>query len=232
MFIVGLDTSGKEGGIALVEATATGVRPLGAAPLGGRMYSAEIIPQLTALLAAAGLPKNGVDAFAAVSGPGSFTGLRVGLATVKALADVWSLPIAAVSMLELLAAQHAARHETGANITVVMDAGRGELFAATYTARDAANDPAHREGDEMLLKLEEFLEWTGKAGASLITPDESVAARLRAANLTVELVARPTAAEVASYGYDMLQNGRITNPATLDANYVRRSDAELYGLKG
>jgi tRNA threonylcarbamoyladenosine biosynthesis protein TsaB len=226
LFIVGLDTSGKEGGIALVEATIAGVRVLGASALGGRMYSAEIIPQLTALLAAASLPKAGMDAFAVVSGPGSFTGLRVGLATIKALADVWSKPIAAVSMLELLAAQHAARSGADAapNITVVMDAGRGELFAATYSAEN----PAQRNGDEMLLKLEEFWDWMGKPGVSLITPDESVAVRLRAANLAIEQVPRPTAAEVATCGHQMLQHGRVTGAATLDANYVRRSDAELY----
>lgn len=255
MLIVGLDTSGKDGSLALAEAVDSSLRLLGEAALAGRMYSTEIIPQLTALLAGAERTKRNINAFAVVSGPGSFTGLRVGLATIKALADAWSLPIAAVSMLEVIAARslsHTAANPpvpalSLATTTVVLEAGRSELFAATFTLAS----PIKREGDEMILKFEEFIERFTRAekvhpadaslGASpasatpnarLITPDEPVAFRLRAASLTVQVVPRPTAADVAAYGYTMLQQGRTTTAATLDANYVRRSDAELYGTKG
>ncbi len=232
MLIVGLDTAGKDGSIALGDADGESYVQLGEATLANRMFSAEILPQLIALLATANRKKTDIDAFAVVCGPGSFTGLRVGIATVKALADVWSKPVAAVSMLELIAATdlQAAPLASQGEVTVVMDAGRGDLFAATF----APGDPVHRIGDEMLMKLREFLEAACPANSALparriLTPDESVAARLREAGLTVEVATRPAAREVAAYGARMIQRGEITDAASLDANYVRRADAELYG---
>ena len=71
--------------------------------LDGGTFSAQLVPQVAALLAKHGFGKQDIGGFAVVSGPGSFTGLRIGLAAIKALAEVLAKPIAAVSLLEAMA---------------------------------------------------------------------------------------------------------------------------------
>src|SRR5512141_3310282 len=105
MLILGIDTAGSNGSIALLR----NGELLELVPLAGRTYSAQLMPQISALLARHKLDKRAIDAYAAATGPGSFTGLRVGLSTVKALAEVTHKPIAAVSLLEALAWASVAR---------------------------------------------------------------------------------------------------------------------------
>ena len=68
----------------------------------GSAFSAQLIPEVAALLTKHGFARDDIDGFVVASGPGSFTGLRVGLAAVKALAEVLEKPIAAVSLLKAL----------------------------------------------------------------------------------------------------------------------------------
>ena len=72
-------------------------------PLTGGAFSAQLVPQIAALLEKHGHSKSDLGAFAVASGPGSFTGLRVGLAAIKALAEALQKPIAAISLLEAVA---------------------------------------------------------------------------------------------------------------------------------
>ena len=96
MLILGVDTSGKGGSIALVEFEEGNARTLEMVALEGGTFSAQLVPQIADVLNRHGLSKHAIDGFAVVSGPGSFTGLRVGLAAIKALAEVLQKPIAAV----------------------------------------------------------------------------------------------------------------------------------------
>src|SRR5215831_12292395 len=105
MLLLITDTSGKNGLVALASANsdAGNVTVLASAPLIGGTFSAQLIPQISALLDQQKLTKRELDAFVVVSGPGSFTGLRVGLAAIKALAEILGKPIVPVSLLEVLA---------------------------------------------------------------------------------------------------------------------------------
>src|SRR5205807_773356 len=130
MLLLATDTSGKNGSIALARiaagedargpaggtpallssgAAAPGrsargdVEVIEVVPLAGGTFSAQLVPQISALLAKHGFTKNDIDGFVVASGPGSFTGLRVGLAAIKALAEILDKPIAAVSLLEAIA---------------------------------------------------------------------------------------------------------------------------------
>ena len=104
MLLLAADTSGKHGSIALARCgPEAGCDVIEVVPLDGGTFSAQLVPQIAALLAKHGLGKLDIDAFAVVSGPGSFTGLRIGLAAIKALAEVLAKPIAAVSLLEAIA---------------------------------------------------------------------------------------------------------------------------------
>src|ERR1700739_816501 len=105
MLLLITDTSGKQGSVALArpgERDPRGVEVIEGAPLGGGAFSAQLVPQIAALLAKHKFNKADLDAFAVASGPGSFTGLRVGLAAIKALAEVLHKPIAKLSLLEVL----------------------------------------------------------------------------------------------------------------------------------
>jgi len=100
------DTSGRNGIVALArapQAEADEVQILESVPLAGGTFSAQLVPQITALLQKHGLSKSQIDAFIVVSGPGSFTGLRVGLAAIKALAEILQKPIVPMSFLEVVA---------------------------------------------------------------------------------------------------------------------------------
>src|SRR6185437_7620628 len=100
MLIVTIDTAGKNGSVGVFgyNVGAGGVAIAGQIEtLTGGSYSAELIPKLIQLLERAQRSKSEIDGFVVASGPGSFTGLRVGLSTVKALADALNKPIAAVS---------------------------------------------------------------------------------------------------------------------------------------
>src|SRR5271170_6785599 len=140
MFLLAIDTSGKDGSIALANCHADDCEIIGVAPLDGGAFSAQLVPQIAALLKTRGIAKREIDAFAATSGPGSFTGLRVGLAAVKALAEVLNKPIAAVSLLEAIA-----ESSTAANNVAAMDAGRKEIYTRQH------------DGSESLLTQEEFI---------------------------------------------------------------------------
>ncbi len=104
MLLLAIETSGKNGSIALGRGEANGSCTIVAtAELHGGTFSAQLIPEIAELLPKNGLTKHDVELFVVGSGPGSFTGLRVGLAAVKGLADALEKPIVAVSLLEALA---------------------------------------------------------------------------------------------------------------------------------
>src|SRR5947209_20293540 len=100
MLIVGIDTSGKHGGIALGQNDAGQCTLLEAAEIAGGTLSAQLVPQLASVLEKHRASKEDLGGIAVASGPGSFTGLRVGLAAVKGLAEILHVPIAAISLLE------------------------------------------------------------------------------------------------------------------------------------
>ena len=103
MLIVAIDTSGRKGSVALCRGDADSFEVLQLIPLEGGTYSARLMPTISSLLECNRFDKKDVDGFVVVSGPGSFTGLRVGLATVKGLCEVLQKPLAVVSMLEAVA---------------------------------------------------------------------------------------------------------------------------------
>src|SRR5205807_6468744 len=102
MLLLGIDTSGKSGGITLAQGDRDSFRILESSAIAGGMFSAQLVPTLAALLHKHGFKACDLDGFAPISGPGSFTGLRVGLSAVKGLAEVLKKPIAPVSLLEAL----------------------------------------------------------------------------------------------------------------------------------
>jgi tRNA threonylcarbamoyladenosine biosynthesis protein TsaB len=216
MLILAADTSGKNGSLALARVSAGQLETLEVVPLAGGTFSAQLVPQIAALLHHHGYSKREIDALVVVSGPGSFTGLRVGLAAIKGLAEVLGKPIAAVSLLEA-----AARSASSAGrVLAALDAGRGEAYCGEY---EVAAGHA-RMISEKLLKQSDI---AGTGAALVITPDRTVAEAIRAAAAKVEEIPYPRADVIARLGWEKLQRGEITTPEALEANYIRRSDAEM-----
>ncbi len=218
MLLLAADTSGKNGSVALarVEEGHPEVELLEIVPLAGGTFSAQLVPQISALLSKHGYGKEDLSAFAVVSGPGSFTGLRVGLAAIKALAEVLHKPIAAVSLLEAIACSGSQRRALAA-----LDAGRGEVYLGDY---ELGAPP--RMHSERLLTRDEFLEIA--KGGRVITPDPAIAEVARTAGIVVNQIPYPGTDVIARLGWAHLLRGETVSPETLDANYIRRSDAEIF----
>jgi tRNA threonylcarbamoyladenosine biosynthesis protein TsaB len=185
------------------------------------MYSAQLMPRIADALLQNKLQKAQVDGFVVVSGPGSFTGLRVGLATVKGLCEVLHKPLAAVSMLEAVALTHGC---PGQAATVVLDAGRGEVYVGEYEVSSEHAVVVR----EYIAKLNAFATETADGPGQLLTPDAKVAEALQAANADVRIVPAIQADEIGRIGIRKLLAGETANPATIDVNYIRRSDAEIF----
>ncbi len=249
MLLLVTDTSGKQGSVALARAgesaDASNVEMIGVAPLTGGTFSAQLVPQIETLLAQHGLSKNDIDAFVVVSGPGSFTGLRVGLAAIKALGEILHKPIIPVSLLEVVAwhdilvAQSARMAEPNIfPFAIALDAGRGQVFVGEF---QFVSPGGSRLGTvvgvrESLLTLPELVELTPAASLGLIASPDAAVLEFLNANLQsgsgVDNVARPDSAAIAWLGWRKLQAGESVSPEQLEANYMRRSDAELFVKSG
>ena len=214
-------------------------------PLQGGTFSAQLVPQIAALLSKHNLNKADIDAFAVVSGPGSFTGLRVGLAAIKALAEILRKPIAAVSLLEVIAfeaslSSHVSRNgdetaplpvvpaKSGREVLIALDAGRNEVFVGRY--KPVSEFPA--SVSESLLTLDELAEQARGSRQAVLTPDETVmqnvSSRIGTSDpFKVLRVDRPNAVSVARLGHKRLLAGHAVSPEQLDATYIRRADAEI-----
>lgn len=215
MLLLAVDTSGRNGSIALARCSAPNLcEILEVAALEGGTFSAQLVPQIASLLSGHGVSKNDLDAFVVVSGPGSFTGLRVGLAAIKALGEILGKPIAPVSFLEVAAVAGEAR----SSCLAALDAGRNQVYVGQYDGK--------RIVTEQLLTMQEFLN--SSKDFPVITLDANVTAVVRAAGFTVHQRARPRADAVATLGWQKIQSGEVVSPEELEANYLRRTDAELF----
>jgi tRNA threonylcarbamoyladenosine biosynthesis protein TsaB len=224
MLLLAIDTSGRNGSIALARGETTDkLEILELLPLAGRMYSAQLIPQLKIGLERHQLTKVDLDGFAVVAGPGSFTGLRVGLSTVKALADVLKKPIAAVSVLQ------AAARVTGTHghVIVGVDAGRQLVFVGDYEINPNMLISSSRE---VLVPLDDFVNSVEGSSAFIASPDRMVLDSARQRGVKINEIAAPQADTIARLGFEQLIAGRGITAEVLEPNYLRPSDAELFSV--
>ena len=213
MLTLAVDTTADSGSIALADEN--GVRdevPIHA-PQG---FSHVLFGEIDALLKRQTVSLREVELFAAAAGPGSFTGVRVGLSAIKGLAEVLGKRAIALSNLEVLS-----QFGTAAAHATIIDARRGEVYAAVYSG--AGNQLVH----EAVLPFEKFLnllnarnidprelEWVSQ-GFGLPEEFHVISAPQAIAGQTAMLAIRKA------------RTGLAQDPAAIVANYVRRSDAEL-----
>ncbi|HWZ44210.1 MAG TPA: tRNA (adenosine(37)-N6)-threonylcarbamoyltransferase complex dimerization subunit type 1 TsaB [Candidatus Saccharimonadales bacterium] len=225
MLFVSFDTSGKLGGISLAEGDHHSFRVIESSAIAGGTFSAQLVPTLASLLEKHGYKPADLRGFAAISGPGSFTGLRIGLSAIKALAEVLKRPIATVSLLQALASLSS---QPG-RVAAALDAGRSEVYFGLY----GLNAGRAAMIEEQLLSQPEFLERVKTCGAScLITSEAPLAALAASAGMQVQEAARPGSEIAACIGLRKLLAGETVSVEALDANYIRRSDAEIFSRPG
>ena len=185
-------------------------------------FSHLVFDCIRSLLQNANVSLNAIECYASASGPGSFTGVRIGLATVKGLAEAAGKPAVGVSNLRALASAG------NSDLRVpVLDARRGEVFAAAFDSQGRLLIP------ESVGPLPIFLaSLKNRGGAQIVTRDESwIRSQLTGTDyFTADLCQAPAtlAPAVALCAAADLAQGNAGDPAALDANYVRRSDAEKF----
>lgn len=226
MLILSLDTTTRAGSCALLRDD----RVLREYTGDASRDQAERLPgDLAALLEHEGIVVDAIDAFAVATGPGSFTGLRVGIATMQGLAMATGKPLIGVSAFDALAMRATgdsrATGATGERVATWIDAWRGEVFAAVYEDGQQAGAPVVVPPDRVLEELQ--------GRPTLFTGDGAAVyeARIRAmlgkaARFTTPIVPS-LAGTVATAAGQAFRRGDRPLPHAIRPIYVRRSDAEL-----
>ncbi len=217
MLLIAADTSGRAGVVALARGEIAGTcKLIEVFPLDGGAFSAQLIPQIAALLAKQGFSKKDIGGFVVVSGPGSFTGLRVGLAAIKALAEVLARPIGAVSLLEAIALV------SGLNgkVTAALNAGRQQVYIGEYEVSSGA-----RLINEGVAVADEFTNMV--RGQHVVTPSSEIAALAGNVAAEVHIVIAPEISAIAAIGWRKILAGETVSPESLEANYISRANAEI-----
>lgn len=212
--LLAIDTCGPTGTVALGRLNGLSVEILGQIELEGRSYSSTLVAAVGELLAQCSLTLRDVCATVAVNGPGSFTGVRVGLAAIKGLAEPSQIPVAAVSRLEVLAAKSGVPF-------AVLDAHRHEIFLRVVQTGG--------QGRELLAGAQELAAINPPPQIALC--DDAAALVLGAAWPATELIrtAPPTATDALALCASRVAAGEFADLAQLDGHYLRRSDAEIFG---
>jgi len=204
VMLIGIDTCGAVGTVALARWKEGAVSLVAQAELAGKTYSAELVPKIQELLEAEGLGPRDLEAVVVTRGPGSFTGVRIGVSSAKAFAEALEIPLLGVSRLAVLA--YKARTDAA-----ILDAGRGEFYVGT------------RAGEALFLPEEVRRQLDG----SLAVCEEKTAQAFPEAML----VDPPSAADALIFAAPRLLAKDFDDVATIDGNYLRRSDAELFARR-
>jgi tRNA threonylcarbamoyladenosine biosynthesis protein TsaB len=216
--VLGIDTTHEFGSLALVRGADLLDEIVIHAPAG---FGQVLFERVGALLERNRVAVEQVDCFAAASGPGSFTGVRVGLASVKGLAEAMGKPAAAVSNLRAVASFGSAPLRAA-----VLDARRGEIYGAVYDSAGRLVSP------ETVMKFPEWLAQLPDGELEFVSTDfapfAAALAGTRFASTLAVTAPRALAGAVARIASAAFERGESSPPAALDANYVRRSDAELF----
>lgn len=196
----------------------------------GEEYSSWLLPAVERALRAGFKSIEEVELFAVATGPGSFTGVRIGLTTVKAWAEVFGKPIAGVSRLEALGREAGMKEEL---VAAVIDGGRGQVFGALHRRISGQTEKLL---EEMVLPVEEFVELVGQRASGerveWVSTDPGMlegSEGWKARREQVAVVSSVLAPLIGKLGMEKAGRGEVVDALRLDANYVRRSYVE--GIK-
>lgn len=199
MRVLGIESTGEMLGVALVEGERILAEWMELAP---REHARLLLPRVAQLLEAVGAPRGeGVERVAVSAGPGSFTGIRIGMATARALAWGWDVAAVAVPTLAAIALDAG---PTSREIVPVVDARRGDVYAARF--RRLSPDEILRIEEDRALPLDELLDMARDAllvGPGADLHQETIRRRLGPGARAQLAVPAPRAGAVARLGARM-----------------------------
>jgi len=229
--VLGIETSGTTGGAAVIAGGRLAASLAFSSPT---LYSQRLLPGIEWLLGRAGIAIGDINGVAVSRGPGSFTGLRIGMSVAKAVAFANSAPVVGVSTLEALALR-AAGLATGLPVCAVLDARQGEVYAGLFRAADG---PVAQPGECIPMpnlerlqpdyagKLEGIAGWI--TGPTVFLGEGALRYRTELASafgpnflLAPAIRLLPSAEEVAAIGLARLARGEQDDPVMLEPDYLR-----------
>jgi tRNA threonylcarbamoyladenosine biosynthesis protein TsaB len=225
MYVLGIDTSTLVSSVAIVDSD----RIVAEFTLHTRKtHSERLMPTIQQMIADADLTPKDIKGIAVSIGPGSFTGLRIGITTAKSMAFALDIPVMGVPTLDALAMQFPYSERI---ICPILDAQKGNVYTARY--RTQSGFP--RLLDEYrVMGIAELLRELTDAGESAVITGEITLFRehLQSSDPAVVQVAAPLSrmprgAAVAAAGYQQMSAGNVQDPRTLTPFYIRRSEAEV-----
>lgn len=234
MLILALDTSSPAGSIAVLDDN----KVIGTiSTCTGEVYSSRMFRHLDFLLGELSLNPREFDLFAVAAGPGSFTGLRVGLTAVKGWAEVYGKPIAAISGLEAIATQS---RSPDSLLIAATDARRGQIYCGCHRRTQTQDSEGLVvDGEERVMDPEEFVDALAaiaeNGSFTVVTPAPVLMAKILFSHKTlpanrevrIDEASPILAPHVGRLGYVRAQHGDLEDALTLAASYIRRTDAEL-----
>lgn len=224
MLILGIETASSAGGAALVEDTRIIAEHYSIAP---RTHAERLLPAIDALLAECGATINDVDLIAVSIGPGSFTGLRIGMATAKGLAFSARKPIVGVPTLDAFVQLHV---PSSLRMRPILDARKSEVFTALY------DEDGRKLSPDIHIKPEILVEQMKAESPVLVMGDgarryRDIFERVPGINFAPPEKDDPRPATVALVGRRLFLEGNIQDVDLLVPLYIRPSDAELLDNK-
>lgn len=208
-WLAALDTATDQAGIALFD----GERMVELSWPGGRQQTTSVLPAFDALLARHGVDSDSVGAVAVAAGPGSFTGLRVGLSLAKGLAITGNRVLVGVNTLDIAAAPYL---EAGDECIALVPGGRGRVVWAAYGLGSLPPAPVNTSFEEFLVVLRSHASAI-VAGELTTEQHAEVAKRHHRVSKTM---ARRRPGVLAQIGFARWQAGEVDEPATLEPLYL------------
>ncbi len=223
MRILSIDTSTKYAAVAVTE---NGVLTAQATMQFMASHSEKLIPEIAHLLEIMKIPFETIDYYAVTAGPGSFTGLRVAVSTVKGLSFATGKPVVAVSTLEAIARGFPfACYQ----ICPILDARKKEIYAALFKW---SGETLQRLKEDSVLKLENLLEWINEktifVGDAVQIYKEKLKEHLHEyAFFANNFYSTLNPALVALIAEEKIKKGEVVSAKELEPLYLRKSEAEI-----
>jgi tRNA threonylcarbamoyladenosine biosynthesis protein TsaB len=228
MRVLALDTTTRAGSVAVVDDGRVLVERIGDA---ARTHAERLPAEVIDALAAAGLTLADVELFAVASGPGSFTGLRIGIATIQGFAFVSQKRVAPVSALRALAEAAASGWPAGTRVGAWMDAHRHEVFSALFeiAASFEGEVAALREVEPPMVAppADTIERWTALGLPSAVCGDGAAMYANLLGTAMVVVQTPPLAGLIGRLATAAARDGSTVAPAGVQPLYVRRPDAEV-----
>ena len=204
-----IHTCGAEGSLALADASGV----VATETLPGRTSSELLVPRVRQLMEVQGWRLSELSAIVVVHGPGSFTGVRVGVSAAKGLSVAGGgVPLIAISRLALVAAS---AEEGEGLVHAVLDAGREQFYYGRYVGRRCVREALLTEAEVV----------AASPGVVVVACEAMVAVELPV--LRLRLISEPLAGDALPLALERIERGEFDDAMTLDANYLRQTDTEI-----